>query len=123
MPVAPGASTADSTVAGCPPIVTVTAFVVWEGGESGAAAEASTAGSTGPSPAQEMTIVSASVTGLSAPTMNCVPSGWAPATSAAPLPDPSTVKTPGCATAILTGAGPEKQVPRLTSFSCVPLTG
>src|SRR5437879_735597 len=111
MPVVPGASKADTTVAGCPPIVTVTALVVWEGGESGAAAEASTAGSTGPSPAQEMTIVSASVTGLSAPTMNCVPSGWAPATRAAPLPDKSTVKTAGCATAILTGSGTEELAP------------
>src|SRR5258708_2722156 len=113
MPVVPGASTADSPVAGCPPIVTVTTLVAWEGGESGAAAEASTGGSTGPSPAQEMTIVSASVTGLSAPTMNCVPSGWAPATSAAPLPDPSTVKTAGRATAIINGPGNQETVTRL----------
>src|SRR5256885_11719925 len=119
MPVAPGASTADSTVAGCPPIVTVTMLVAWEGGESGAAAEASTGGSTGPSPAQEMTIVSASVTGLSAPTMNCVPSGWAPATSAAPLPDPSAVKTAGCATAKLTGSGTQELGPRWAIIWCV----
>src|SRR5438128_10381336 len=107
MTVKSGGSAADTTVAGCPPIVTVTALTVWESRDDGAATPASTAGSTGPKPAQEMITVSPSVTGLSASTTNCVPSGLTPATSAAPLPVSSLVKMAGWTAATVTGSGTE----------------